>query len=192
MSENIEEKINDKSIEKISGAHLFRLLAFIAFGATTFTSTTSRFSLYHIGFGALVLLLFGWIYKHFLRMFLGLFNPIIKKSVGKKAIPNAVENSMLFLVPFAVMSLIATYYLKWSMTSAFLSTGFMSVGTAASIEVGKLRDKPVLRNTVISMVVSFLFVFLLTFSVPFLSKVPPLIEGVIKFIPTLMGKGGGL
>jgi hypothetical protein len=192
MSEQIVEKSLVRNIEKISGAHFFRILAFIAFGATTFTSTTTRFSVYHIGFGAVVLLLFGWLYKHLLRMFLGLFNPIIKKEVGKKAIPIAVENSMLFLIPFAVMALIASYFLKWTMTSAFLSTGFMSVGTAASIEVGKLRDKPVLRNTVIAMVLSFVFVFLLTFSIPLLSKVPPLIEGAIKFIPTLMGKGGGL
>ncbi len=189
-----EDKVKKevKEIKKIKGSHLFKFLALLAFGATTFTSVSTRFNLYHIGFGCIVLIVFAWLYKRFLSMFLGLFNPIVKKEIGKKAIPIAVENSMLFLIPFAVMSIIATYYLKWSLTSTFLSTGFMIVGTTASIEVGKLRDKAVLRNTVITMLISFVFTFLLTFSVQILSKIPPLLEGGIKFVLTFINGGGDL
>ncbi|BEP28010.1 hypothetical protein [Helicovermis profundi] len=184
--------MSEKSIEKIGGSHLWRLLAFLAFGATTFTTASTRFNPVYIGFGFIFLVFVGWLYRHFLITILKIFNPIIKKEVGKKAISIAVGNSMLFLIPFAVMSLIATYYLKWSMTSVFISTGIMSVGTASSIELNKLREKSVLRNTVLTMFVSFLFTLCINVSVQLLSKVPALIDGAIKFIPVLLGKGGGL
>lgn len=180
------------AVERIGGAGIYRFLALVGFGATVYNAVATRYNPYYIGFGVLMCLIFGWLYKHFLRFLLGLFNPAIKKGVGKKEIHHAVDNSMLFLVPFAVMSLLATYYLKWTLTTAFLSTGIMSVGTAAAIEVGKLREKPVMRNTIITSGVSFLFSFVLTLSVQLLGKVPSLIEGAVKLLPTFFGNGGGI
>ncbi len=178
--------------ERIAGAGVWRLIAMIALGATVYNSAATRFNPYYIGFGILLCLLFGWIYKHFLRTFLTLFNPAIKKGVGKKSLHHAVDNSMLFLIPFAVMSLLATYYLKWTLTTAFLSTGIMSVGTAAAMEVGKMRDKPAIRNVIIASGVSFLFSFTLTMTVQLLSKAPGFVEGAVQFLLGLYGKGGGL
>lgn len=187
-----EETLKERqSYDKISNGGIFRLLAGVAFGATLLTSGTTRFNLYYIGFGVLVFFVFLFFYKHFLRAFLGMFNPSVRKEVGKKVIPAAVDNSMLFLIPFAVMSLIATYLLKWTIANAFISTGIMAVGTAASMEVGKLRDKPAIKNTVVASGISFLFSLGLTMSIRLLARIPGLIEGVVGLIPTFLGKGGG-
>lgn len=180
-----------QSYDKVSGGSFFRFLVVICFGATLFTSVTTRFNLVYITFGVLVFFVFIFLYKHLLRSFLGLFNPVVKKEIGKRVILAAVDNSLLFLIPFAVMSLIATYFLKWSIANAFISTGIMAVGTAASIEVGKLRDKPAIKNMVVTSALSFLFSLGLTVSIQLLTKIPGLIEGVFSLIPTLLGKGGG-
>lgn len=181
-----------KTTERIAGVGIWRLIAMVALGATVYNSAATRFNPYYIGFGILICLLFGWVYKHFLRALLSLFNPAIRKGGAKKSLHHAVDNSMLFLIPFAVMSLLATYYLKWTLTTAFLSTGIMSVGTAAAMEVGKMRDKPAIRNTVIASGVSFLFSFGLTMTVQLLSKAPGFVEGAVQFLLGLYGKGGGM
>jgi len=180
-----------KMITRIKGAGLLRWLSFVAFGATIFTSATNRFNLFSIGFGIVLCLILGWFYRHFLIAFLGLFNPSIKKEYGKTAIPIAIHNSMLYLVPFAILTLLSTYYLKWTMTGSFISTGIMVVGVASAMEVGKLRSNPVRRNTIISLFVSFLFSFLITMSTQLMSRIPSVIEGAVGMLPTFLGKGGG-
>lgn len=170
---------------------LIRNLSFIAFGITIFSDPFDRFNLYNIGFGIIVFLLFGWIFKKFLRGFLALFNPALKKEHGKAAIYYSVENGLLFLVPFAVLALIATFYLNWSMINAFFSTSIMVVGTATAIEIGKLKGKQNLKNTIITSGVAFLFSFIFTLSLQFIIKAPGLIEGVVNLIPTLFSQGGG-
>jgi len=178
-------------VERISGVFIWRLLALVAFGMTIFSTAAMRFNVYYIAFGTLVCLVLGWFYKHFLRFVLGLVNPAVKKNIGKKMIHYAVDNSMLFLVPFAVMSLIATYYLKWTLTTTFLSTAIMSVGTAAAIEVGKIRENPSLRNTIMASGVAFMFSLVVNLGVQLLSKVPPYIEALLRILPDLV-KGGSL
>ena len=189
MTENIENK---KIYKRISGGGIFRFLSYIAFGITIFTSMTTRFNIFYVMFGIIVYIVFVWFYKHFLRIFLGLFNPSVRKEFGKNAIPSAVDNSMLFLIPFATMSILATYFLKWSISNVFVSTGIMAVGTAASIEISKLRDNPSIKNTLITSAVSFVFSLLMTMSIQLLSRIPGIIEGAFNLIPTFLGKGGGI
>lgn len=168
-----------------------RLICFAAFGAVLYTSPLEPLNPFSIGFGVVVGLVFGWLFKLFLKGFLSLFNGSVKKEKGQRAISYAVENGMLYLVPFAMMALLATYYLSWSMTAAFVSTGIMAVGTASAIELGKLMEKPSVKNTIIASGVSFLFSFSLTLTLPILARFPGLIEGVFKLIPTMLGQGGG-
>lgn len=182
----------EDKIHKGSGwLSLIRNLYFIAFGVTIFSNPFDRSNFYNIGFGVILFLLFGWIFKKFLRGFLILFNPTLKKEKGKEAIFYTVESAMLFLVPFAVMALIAAFYLHWSMIGSFFSTGIMVVGTAAAIEIGKLKGNQEIKNTIITSGAAFLFSFLFTLSLQVFSRAPGLIEGVIHLLPSLFSKGGG-
>lgn len=181
-----------ENINKGSGWRgLVRNLCFIAFGTTIFSNPLDRFNLYYIGFGIVICVVFGWFFKRFLKGFLALFNPSLKKEQGKKVIAYAVDTGMLFLVPFATMSLIATYFLQWTLTGGFISTGIMAVGTASAIEIGKLKEKQEIKNTIITSGVAFVFSFILTFSAQILIKAPGLIEGIAAFLPSIMSKGGG-
>lgn len=187
-----KNKETEKNVSGSSWKGLIHSLCFMAFGISAFSNPLDRLNLYNIMYGVLVGLIFGLIFKVFLKGFLGLFNGKTKKEKGKKAIKTAVDNGMLFSVPFAVMLLLATFVLNWSMTVAFISAGIMAVGTATAIEIGKLKGKQEIKNTILTSGMSFLFSLIWTVSYQILEKAPPLIEGGIALIKTMMTGGGGI
>jgi glycosyltransferase involved in cell wall biosynthesis len=192
LSENNETIKDVNFVEKSSAfKSLIRRICFISFGICAFYNPLERFNLYRIGFGIVVGLFFGWLFKKFLRGFLGIFNPKFKKEKGKQVIRNAVDNGMLFLAPFAIMLLLATFYLKWSMTSSFISAGIMAVGTSSAIEIAKLKGEQQIKNTIATSGVSFAFSFIWTLSYQFLVKAPALIEGGVNIIRSIISGGGG-
>ena len=171
--------------------NLLRRLCFIAFGITGFTNPLDRLNLYNIGFGIIIGLLFGYLFKKFLRSLLRLFNGALKKEKGKETIFYAVDTGMLVLIPFAVMALLSTFYLKWSMTGGFISTGIMAVGAAAALEIGKLKGRQEIKNTISTSVISYLFSFVWTLSAQLLVRLPGLLEGGINLLRSVLSKGGG-
>ncbi|HWR55771.1 MAG TPA: hypothetical protein VN462_04660, partial [Negativicutes bacterium] len=78
--------------------NLVRQLCFALLGVSAFTNPLDVFSPYHIAFGAVTGLLFGWLFRKFLGGFLSVFNLKFKKEKGKETIRYAVDRGMLFLV----------------------------------------------------------------------------------------------
>lgn len=169
-----------------------RRLCFITFGLCAFTNPLEPLSPYNLVFGGLFGLFFGWLFKRFLYVFLAVINGSVKKEWGKKVMHYPVETGMLFLVPFAVMLALATFVLNWNNAAAFISAGMMAVGTSTAIEVSRLRGKSMLRNTVATSGVSFLFSFIWTYAQPYLFRAPGLIEGGIAIVRSMIFGGGGL
>ena len=167
-----------------------RRLCFMAIGICALANPMDFLNLYNIGFGIFCGLLFGGLFRLFLKGFLGMLNGQFKKEKGKDSIRYAVDSGMLFLVPFTLMLAIAVFYLGWSMTAPFISAGVMAVGTASAIEMGKMQRKQGIKNTIATSGVSFVFSFLWTMSFSYLNKAPALIEGGISLIRSLMGGGG--
>lgn len=170
--------------------NLVRRLCFTAMGISAFANPLDTFNPYNIVFGAVAGLLFGWLFRKFLQGFLSVFNGKFKKEKGKQAIRHAVDSGMLFLAPFAVMMLLAVYYLNWSETRGFVASGIMAVGTAAGIEIGKSKGNQEIRNTIVTSGVSFLFSFIWTLSYAYLTKAPALAEGGIGLIRGILSGGG--
>ena len=169
---------------------LIRRLCFMAFGIGAMANPLDVLNLYNICVGAFIGLLFGWLFRMFLKGFLGMFNGSFKREKGKDSISYAVDNGMLFLSPFALMLLLATFYLNWSMTVPFISAGIMAVGTASAIEMGKLQGKQAIKNTIAASVVSFAYSIVWTLSLPILYRAPSLIEGGVSLVLSLIGGGG--
>lgn len=171
---------------------MIRWMCFIILGVTALYSPLIGFNVYSIILGLFFGLLFGFLYKLFLRVFLSLFNHKLKKEKGKVCIRYAIDWGMVFMVPFILMLLIATFYLNWTETRSLISAGIMGVGTAAAIELGKIRGKQEIKNTIATSGVSFLFSLIWTFSFPYLQKAPLYLEGGIGFLQKLIQEGGGL
>lgn len=169
---------------------LIRRLCFIAIGVGALANPMDVLNPYNIGVGILAGLIFGWFFRMFLKGFLSMFNGKFKKEKGKEAIRYAVDNGMLFLAPFALMLLIAVFYLGWSMTVPFVSAGVMAVGTASAIEMGKMLEKPGFKNTLAAAGVSFVFSLIWTLSFSYLNRAPSYIEGGITLVRSVMGGGG--
>jgi len=121
----------------------------------------------------------------FLSGILGLINRDLKMKYGKKVISHAVEKGMTFMFPFAVMALLAAFVMDWTMTGGFVSAALMTAGACAAMEIGRLIGKSSMKNTILTSILSSLFVSVWIFSVNFLSKFPPYLEGGIKLIISL-------
>lgn len=173
-----------------AGRSLVRRLSFIALGIGAFVNPLKPFSPFYLGMGILVGLVFGAIFRLFLKAILSAFNGDLKKEHGKIALKYAIDNGMLFLAPFAIMLLIAVFGLKWSMSLPFISAGIMAVGTASAIEMNKLLEKPAMKNTIGAAFMSFIFSAAWTLSFGFLYKVPSFVEGGFGLLSSLMGGGG--
>lgn len=170
--------------------NLIRRLCFMAIGVGALANPLDLFNPYDIGFGILWGLIFGGLFRIFLKGFLGMFNGQFKREKGKEAIRYAVDNGMLFLAPFTLMLLIAVYYLGWSMTIPFISAGVMAVGTASSIEMGKMLGRPGIKNTIATAGVSFVFSLFWTLSFSYLNKAPFYLEGGVNLVRSIAGGGG--
>lgn len=168
---------------------LVRKLSFIALGIGAFANPMEPFNLFYIGVGAVVGLVFGGLFRLFLKAVLSMFNGSVKKEHGKAALKYAIDNGMLFLTPFAIMLLIAVFALKWSMSVPFITAGIMAVGTASAIEMNKLQEKPAMRNTIGAAFMSFVFSAVWTLSFGFLYKVPSFLEGGLELVRSMMGGG---
>jgi small-conductance mechanosensitive channel len=95
-------------------------------------------NLYNILFGSILLgLLFGFFFQLFLRSFLSTFNYKYKKQGGKDALRYSVENGLIYLIPYAIIMTLATFVLSWGMSLGFVSTGIMTVGATATMELRK-------------------------------------------------------
>ena len=169
---------------------LVRWLCFMVIGISAMANPLYALNLYNIIIGAITGLLFGWLFRTFLKGFLSMFNGSFRKERGRDAIRYATDNGMLFLVPFALMLLLATFYLNWSMTVPFISAGLMAVGTASGIEMGRLLGKQGIKNTIAASGVSFLFSLLWILSFPILYRAPSIVEGGVMLIRSLLGGGG--
>lgn len=177
-----------KDYQKGNGIRWFlRILCFIVFGVLAFANPLDLYNPYNIGFGAIAGLVFGFFCRLFLVWQLGMFNPQVKEINGRKAISTAVSRGMLFLLPFAVMAFVSFFYLRWYMTSGFLSAGIMSAAASASIEIGKLKQRQEIKNTVITSLVAAVFTVLWIFGSDFLAGVPGFIEGVVVLIRSQAG-----
>lgn len=169
---------------------LLRWLSLAAFGIVIFSDPFDRFNLFNLAFGILICLLLGGLLRMFLKGLIALFNPSLRRERGKKAIRAAIDNGMMFLTPFAVMALMATFLLNWTMTGILLSTGIMASGTAAAIEVGKLKGQQAIKNTLITSGVCFAFSLAVKLTLKYMAMVPGLMSTLSGFLLGTL-KGGG-
>lgn len=169
---------------------LVRRLCFIFIGVGAIANPLDLWNPYNIGLGLLWGLIFGGVFRIFLKGFLGMFNGQLKKEKGKNAISYAIDNGMLFLAPFTLMLLIAVLYLEWTMTIPFISAGIMAVGTASGIEINKMLGKSGIKNTIAAAGVSFAFSLLWTLSFSYLNRAPSYLEGGVNLVRSVIGGGG--
>ena len=161
---------------------LITRLCFGAFGVTALANLADPLNPVNLVFGFLAGLIFGALCRRFLSGILGMINGDLKTEYGKKIIAVAVDRGMVFIVPFAVMALAAAFLMGWTMTGGFVSAGIMTTGAMSAVEIGKFREKPGLKNTVLASVTAWCFSTLWLFAIPVAGKIPPYLDGGITLL----------
>jgi hypothetical protein len=171
------------------GYSLAALFCFAVFGATGLLKPFDRFNPVHIILGVVIGICFGFLCRLSLSVVLGLANRSLKKLHGRGIVGAAVARSMLFLVPFALMSLLAAYVLRWSALSAFVSAGLMTAAVAAAIELGRVKNRPEIKDTILASVVAWALSAAWIYALGFLGRLPLYVEGAVRLLGS---PGGGL
>jgi len=164
---------------------LAAVLCFAAFGATGLMNPFDRLNPVYLAVGAVVGLAFGFICRVFFSLFLGLGNLGLRRDHGRGVVGAAIARGMSILVPFAAMSLLAAYWLRWSALTPFVSAGLMTAGVAAAIELGRLKPRPGIRDTILASVAAWVLAAAWIYVVGYAVRLPAYVEGVAGLLRVL-------
>jgi hypothetical protein len=129
-------------------------LCFALFGMVSAMQQGQESNLLNIVYGILVGIVFGWVSMLVLAVFLGLINPGLKKTQKRGFARRAVSSGMVFMVPFALMALMAVYFLHWKSAGLFVSAAISAVAVATGAEISRLYEKPRLWNNIIPSILA--------------------------------------
>jgi hypothetical protein len=148
--------MNDKTLPRHTGwKRFFGLLCFCAFGLVGFLHRGNDLNAWYMLYGALVGLVFGFLSMLLLAIVLRIINPKLKKIYSNLGFARkSVSEGMVFMVPFAVMAMLAAYYLNWSSAGLFVSAAIASAASGTGAAISKLYDKPKLWNNIVPSVLA--------------------------------------
>lgn len=161
--------------------------SFMVFGIVGYMNLRSPWNITNIVFGILVGLIFGFIGKLLFSLLLTLLNNDIKKSEGKGAIKAAVRRSTIFMFPYAVLVFLSSYFLGWAAAAVFFSAAIMNTGVMAATEIGRLKGKPAIKNTIATTISAALVSYLWIFSAGYLKNVPAMLESLVTLGLSVLG-----
>lgn len=73
----------------------------------------------------------------FLNLLLGTFNSKTKAIIGADGIAGIITHCFVILLPFTILALVSTYWLKWNAAQVFASSGLMVCGASIGAEMVK-------------------------------------------------------
>jgi len=91
------------------------------------------------------------------------FNPDLCAQTGGQFAQSAVSQGMTFMIPFAVLAVLANVLLGWDAVMPFASAAIMTAGASAGMEVmkaGAQGIKNILLPTLLSFIISTLWMLL--------------------------------
>jgi hypothetical protein len=130
------------------------ILCFALFGMLGSFQPGQPFNLLNLIYGMLVGLVFGWVSMFILAIFLSWINPALKKTQKRGFARRAVSSGMVFMVPFALMALMAAGILHWKSAGLFVSAAISAVAVATGAEISKLYEKPRLWNNILPSIIA--------------------------------------
>jgi hypothetical protein len=161
--------------------------SFITFGIMGYINLKNPLNITTIVFGVIIGFLFGFLAKFFLYHLLSILNGDVKKEKGKESLKAAVNRSTIFMFPYAILALLAEFFLGWAAAAVFFSTAIMNTGVMASMEVGKLKGKSSIKNTIASSLIATAISYLWIFSGGYLRNFLILVDGAVTLGLSILG-----
>ena len=181
--------MNEKVLPRHTGwKRFFGLLCFCIFGMVGFLHQGNDLNVWDMLYGALVGLIFGFLSMLFLAIVLRIINNKLKKIYKKGFARKSVSEGMVYMVPFAVMAVLAAYYLNWSSAGLFVSAAIVAAASGTGAAISRLYDKPKLLNNIVpSFIASACSMAWLYFIVQ-IQSVPSGVMGIIGMITQFSAK----
>lgn|GEM_PF-803751 len=129
-------------------------ICFAVFGAVAYLFSGPKFSYLNIIFGIVVGLIFAWLCTRLMAFFFGIANGHLRQQHGPGFALGAVARGMLSMIPYAVLTFLAVYFLHWKTATLFIASAITAAGAAAGVEIGKL-GKPRAVNFILPTLVAF-------------------------------------
>jgi hypothetical protein len=162
-------------------------ISFMVFGVMACINLKIPLNKTNIVFGIIIGLFLGFFSKKIFIIILSLLNSDVKKEHGKDIVSKTVKKSTIFMFPFATMVFLATIFLGWTTAGVFYSAGVMNTAVMASMEIGKLKGKVGIKNTIATSIAASLLSYGWLFSVGYIKNIPPILESGVRLLLPLMG-----
>ena len=163
-------------------------ICFVLFGVVSFMDINYPDNPINIGVGIVIGLLFSFISKKVLSILVSMFNGKLKTTHGKKIVKEMVSKTLVYMLPFAVMAFFSTYYLGWTANSAFVSSAIMTCAALTAVEIGKLKEKPSIVDTIATTVSSSIISAVWVMSIGLLRVIPGYVSAIIKLVLPLISQ----
>jgi len=162
-------------------------ISFMGFGILGYINLRTPWNMTNIVFGIIVGLFFGFISKFIFSRLLSILNKDLRNIQGKGTIKRLVKRCTIFMFPYAVLTFLAEYYLGWAAAAVFFSAGIMNTGVTISLEVGKLKGKTAIKNTIVTSLSAAAVSYFWVFSAGYLKNVPGMVESLLALGLSLLG-----
>lgn len=166
---------------------LLRNISFAGFGSAALIYAEKPFGPVFLIYGILVGIYFGILYKFVLGFLLGVSNRDLKQEHGKKIVKYCISKGLLFLVPFAVIALLAAYVMDWTITTGFVSAGLMTAGASITLELEKVKGKGAVKNSLLPLGVSFVFSSIWAIGIGYMAALSLYVDGLVSLLISLAG-----
>lgn len=164
------------------------IICFVAFGVISLMDINYPDNPVNLSVGIILGLLFSFISKKLFSSMLSMFNGKLKNTHGKGVIKAKVSSGMVYMLPFAIMAFASAYYLGWTANSAFLSSAIMTCGALTGVEIGKLKEKPAIADTIVTSASAAVLSAVWIMSAGFLRLMPGYVVAIIKMVPALINQ----
>jgi len=163
-------------------------ICFAVFGVVSFMDINYPDNPINIGVGIVIGLLFSFVSKKVLSILVSMFNGKLKTTHGRKIVKEMVSKTLVYMLPFAVMAFFSTYYLGWTANSAFVSSAVMTCAALTAVEIGKLKEKPSIVDTIATTVSSSILSTVWVLSIGLLRVIPGYVLAIIKLVLPLISQ----
>jgi hypothetical protein len=176
----IEEMKKGKSVRT-----LLRYISFGIFGSAALLYAEKPLSPVFLIYGILIGIAFGLVYNFVLKLILGVANKDLKKQHGSKIVSLGISKGLLFIVPFAIMALLAAYVMGWTITTGFVSAGLMTAGATITMELEKIKGNGTVKNSLLPIGISFVFATIWAVGIGYMAILSLYVDGGVNVLLSL-------
>ncbi|MEI6287889.1 MAG: hypothetical protein WCP79_15400 [Bacillota bacterium] len=161
------QEINQNIVQESGlAARFIVIICFCLFGILGTYSLVAQHGYLLLAVGALQGLVFAFLAIRIMTAVVSLTNRDLQLQYGKSFAGRAVAYGMAYMLPFAILAVIADRFLHWPGVTLFTATGIMATGSAIGAEIskaGKVKVMNYVLPSIIALIISIAWMTVIIF-----------------------------